>query len=177
MWIQQRIRNGDLDLYKIAGDNNPADILTKADIPRDRMEHMLNIMNCQFEGGRATTAPQLRSEGGKKLFAVRKKSQQQHLPTGIERSRDSVRGGQLEQDQLKDLAAGAGKPSDWNWADELERELARGERQQAGERVEVLAAREETEEPEDQLTALGERLGSAGRGRAPLPSLSQGPRE
>ena len=40
MWIQQRIRNNDLDLYKVPGENNPADILTKADIPRERMEKL-----------------------------------------------------------------------------------------------------------------------------------------
>ena len=30
MWIQQRVRNNDLDLYKVAGEKNPADIFTKA---------------------------------------------------------------------------------------------------------------------------------------------------
>ena len=31
MWIQQRIRNNDLDLYKVDGEENPADILAKAE--------------------------------------------------------------------------------------------------------------------------------------------------
>ena len=30
-----RIRNNDIDLYKILGENNPADLLTKAEIPKD----------------------------------------------------------------------------------------------------------------------------------------------
>ena len=29
MWIQQRIRNHDLDLYKVLGEENPADLMTK----------------------------------------------------------------------------------------------------------------------------------------------------
>ena len=44
MWIQQGVRNNDLDLYKIAGERNPADILTKADIPKERMENFLNFL-------------------------------------------------------------------------------------------------------------------------------------
>ena len=70
MWIQQRVRNNDLDLYKILGENNPADLLTKAEIPKDRMEQLLSKLSCRFEGGRAATAPKLRTEGGKKLFAT-----------------------------------------------------------------------------------------------------------
>ena len=64
MWIQQRVRCGDLDLYKIGGDNNPADIFTKASIPSDRMEKMLTEMGCTWADGRPATAPALRQEGG-----------------------------------------------------------------------------------------------------------------
>ena len=70
MWFQQRVRNNDLDLYKILGENNPADLLTKAEIPKDRMEQLLSKISCHFEGGRAVTAPKLRTEGGKKFFAT-----------------------------------------------------------------------------------------------------------
>lgn len=70
MWIQQRVRNGDLDLYKVSGEENPADILTKAEIPRERMEKLLEKLNCRFEEGRAASAPRLRAEGGKKFFAA-----------------------------------------------------------------------------------------------------------
>jgi len=70
MWIQQRIRNGDLDLYKVLGDDNPADVLTKAGISKERMAKMLESLGCYFEEGRAASAPQLRTEGGNKAFAV-----------------------------------------------------------------------------------------------------------
>ena len=72
MWIQQRIRNHDLDLYKIAGEENPADLLTKAEIPKERTDKLLAKLHCAFEGGRAASAPKLRREGGKKLFAALK---------------------------------------------------------------------------------------------------------
>ena len=38
--------------------------MTKAEIPKERMEHLLEKM------GRAESAPRLRAEGGKKLFRV-----------------------------------------------------------------------------------------------------------
>ena len=70
MWIQQRIRNNDLDLYKILGDENVADILTKLLITRKRMEHTVRKLGCTFEEGRPISAPQLKQEGGKKIFAT-----------------------------------------------------------------------------------------------------------
>ena len=70
MWIQQRIRQHDLDLYKVLGEENPADIMTKAGIPEDRILHLIDLMGCRFVGGRAETAPTLRREGGVKTFAL-----------------------------------------------------------------------------------------------------------
>ena len=98
MWIQQRVRNGDLDLYKVSGEENPADILTKAEIPRERMEKLLERLNCHFEGGRAESAPRLRAEGGKKLFAA--------LPSrgGLERQRA------LKQGPAQRTRSGTGGP-------------------------------------------------------------------
>ena len=40
MWVQQRVRCGDVDFYFISGDNNPADIFTKASILSERMESL-----------------------------------------------------------------------------------------------------------------------------------------
>ena len=70
MWIQQRVRNNDIDLYKILGEENPADLMAKAEIPKERMEQLLEKMGCRFEGGRAESAPKLRIEGGKQFFRV-----------------------------------------------------------------------------------------------------------
>ena len=70
MWIQQRIRNHDLDLYKVLGEENPADLMTKAGIPQDRANHLIKLMGCSFAGGRPATAPELRREGGTKAFLV-----------------------------------------------------------------------------------------------------------
>ena len=62
------------------------------------------------------------------------------------------------------LAAGGPKPPRWSWADEQYEEDALLE----GEAVQVPAAPLEAPEPVDELIAHGEKLGSEGRGRAPL---------
>ena len=164
MWIQQRVRNNDIDLYKVLGENNPADLMTKAEIPKERAQHLLDMMHCEFEGGRAVSAPKLRAEGGKPAFAAmpsrgglaRRKSCQPALKD------------KAEDDRLARLAEGAAKPVHWSWADETEAELQRGEQVQAGEPVKVPEAPGEVEELPDRLVVEGEKLGAAGRGREPL---------
>ena len=76
-----------------------------------------------------------------------------------------------EGSDLESLSQGGPKPTGWSWSDELEEELARGERLPAGERVRVPEAPLETPEAEDALIAHGEAFGARGRGRAPLESL------
>ena len=60
-----------------------------------------------------------------------------------------------------------------NLHNELEEELARGERLPAGERVRVPEAPPETLEAKDALIGHGEALGARGRGLAPLDSLEE----
>ena len=70
MWIQQRVRSGDLDLRKVAGEHNPADILTKANIPRERVEKLLSDLPCNFEDGGAQSVPLLKTHGGQRVFQL-----------------------------------------------------------------------------------------------------------
>ena len=78
-----------------------------------------------------------------------------------------------EGSDLEPLSQGGPKPAGWSWNDELEEELARGERLPAGERVRVPEAPPETLEAKDALIEHGESLGARGRGRAPLDSLEE----
>ena len=52
------------------GEKNPADVFTKPDIPQARTESLLQCMGCEFQSGRAETAPTLRTEGGTKTFSL-----------------------------------------------------------------------------------------------------------
>ena len=211
MWIQQRIRNNDLDLYKILGEKNPADLMTKAEIPKDRMEKLLEKMGCSFESGRAATAPKLRTEGGKKLFTVETQSAQSsahflrggqlsasqsssaNLPLGGLTPAEKLKGQRDIKDhenivdvqnsigeqnteeasssqaqEFSELSSGGAKPAGWNWSDELDEELARGESHPLETPVRVPAAPPEAAESEDPLTVHGELLGAEGRGRSTL---------
>ena len=70
LWVQQRVRNNDLDLYYVPGEKNPADIFTKPNIPQARMESLLHCLGCEFQEGRPASAPELRREGGTRVFTV-----------------------------------------------------------------------------------------------------------
>ena len=70
LWVQQRVRNNDRDLYHVPGNRNPADIFTKPNIPHERMESLLRSMGCVFKDGRPESAPSLRKEGGTKAFCL-----------------------------------------------------------------------------------------------------------
>ena len=74
LWVQQRVRNNDLDLYYLPVDRNPADIFTKPSIPQDRVGSLLSSMGCSFAFGKPEAAPTLRKEGGTNTFVLQKTS-------------------------------------------------------------------------------------------------------
>jgi hypothetical protein len=57
LWIQQAVRTKRVDLRKVDGECNPADILTKHSISRQRLEGLIALYSCKYLGGRAATAP------------------------------------------------------------------------------------------------------------------------
>ena len=59
--MQQAVRSGRVDLKKIKGDENPADLLTKHNQTQDRVEKLVSLFDCYFKSGRAETAPSLRT--------------------------------------------------------------------------------------------------------------------
>ena len=58
LWVQEKIRNGDIQLLKIDGKENPADLFTKY-LPRPLLDKHLLRLGVQKEEGRADAAPQL----------------------------------------------------------------------------------------------------------------------
>ena len=70
LWVQQAVRSGRVDLRKIGGDVNPADLLTKHMSSQDKLKRLVELFGCRFEGGRPAAAPQLRREStGKTTIA------------------------------------------------------------------------------------------------------------
>ena len=58
LWIQQKVRNKDLELDKIPGGENPADLLTKH-LDRATMLKHTRALGLVYEEGRADLAPKL----------------------------------------------------------------------------------------------------------------------
>ena len=58
LWVQERVRCGDITVWKVDGDQNPADIFTKA-VPRTLLNKHLAELGLSLETGRAASAPQV----------------------------------------------------------------------------------------------------------------------
>ena len=56
MWVQEKVRNGDIELLQILGTDKPADAFTKY-LGRACMEKVIAAMNLVFMAGRAKSAP------------------------------------------------------------------------------------------------------------------------
>ena len=61
LWIQSKVRDGHIDLVKVLGAENPADILTKY-VSADILNKMLEKLNLRFMEGRSPIAPELPPE-------------------------------------------------------------------------------------------------------------------
>ena len=69
LWIQDRIRSQALQLSKVAGAENMADILTKC-VDRATLTKHLTAMGCHPEAGRAQSAPELIRQHHVQLLVV-----------------------------------------------------------------------------------------------------------
>ncbi len=70
LWIQQAVRSRRVDLRKISGDVNPADLFTKHLASSERVAMLVKLHGCSFASGRASSAPQTRTgQSGKRTIA------------------------------------------------------------------------------------------------------------
>ena len=47
-WIQQAVRLGRMDLRKVAGEVNPADLFAKHSLSRQRLEQLVELHGCRY---------------------------------------------------------------------------------------------------------------------------------
>ncbi len=64
LWVQQRVRDHSIELLKVRGEDNPADLFTKHLSSRDRIHDLLKLFGCEYRGGRADSAPRIRAGVG-----------------------------------------------------------------------------------------------------------------
>ena len=60
LWLQQRMRRKQLELLKVPGEENPADLVTKHLESEKKFTQSILLFNCQMRDGRAASAPQRR---------------------------------------------------------------------------------------------------------------------
>lgn len=58
LWLQDKVRSGELSLHKVLGKDNPADALTKA-VDATTLQTALARMRIEIETGRAASAAQI----------------------------------------------------------------------------------------------------------------------
>ena len=59
--VQQAVRSKRLEIKKVLGEENPADLLTKHSLPNDRLDKLVELFDCHFMDGRAESAPMTRT--------------------------------------------------------------------------------------------------------------------
>ena len=59
LWIQEKQEEGELDVKKILGDDNPADLLTK-NVPAAKVEQFMELIGREFKQGRAEVSVELK---------------------------------------------------------------------------------------------------------------------
>ena len=62
LWMQQKVRDGTIELRKVHGESNPADLFTKHMPSKSNIEQLLKLFGCEYREGRAVAAPQLRKK-------------------------------------------------------------------------------------------------------------------
>ncbi len=65
LWVQEKLRRREFALFKVKGEDNPADLLTKH-LTREKMLRCLTFMSCEYREGRPQVAP-MRKEDEKIL--------------------------------------------------------------------------------------------------------------
>ena len=63
LWIQQKVRRKEIELRKVLGEMNPADLFTKHLPSREKIHQLIGLFGCEYREGRAASAPLLRPLG------------------------------------------------------------------------------------------------------------------
>ena len=67
LWVQQAVRTGRVDLRKVSGEENPADLFTKHSLSSARMAALVELHGCRYIEERAESAPMNRQGASNKI--------------------------------------------------------------------------------------------------------------
>ena len=57
LWLQEKVRTGAIEVRKVRGEENPADLFTKHLPSRDKVHSLVRLFGCKYRDGRAASAP------------------------------------------------------------------------------------------------------------------------
>ena len=60
LWVQEKVRTGSIELCKVAGEEHPADLLTKHLPSKAKLDQLGAALACEYREGRPQAAPLLR---------------------------------------------------------------------------------------------------------------------
>ena len=63
LWVQEKVRTGAIEVRKVRGDVNPADLFTKHLPSKEKIHQLVKLFGCEYRTGRSTAAPLLRPQG------------------------------------------------------------------------------------------------------------------
>jgi len=63
LWIQEKVEDGDLDISKVRGEDNPADAMTK-NVSQDKLQRFVAMLSQEFREGRAEQSLELKARRG-----------------------------------------------------------------------------------------------------------------
>ena len=62
LWVQEKVRSRAIELRKVRGEVNPADVFTKHLPGRERIDMLMKLFGCEIRSGRPAGAPQLKGD-------------------------------------------------------------------------------------------------------------------
>ena len=62
LWVQQAVRTGRIEVRKVKGTENPADLFTEHLPTAEKLEQLVGLFGGRFEKGRAECAPKMRRD-------------------------------------------------------------------------------------------------------------------
>ena len=75
LWVQEKVRTKAIELRKVHGEVNPADLFTKHLQSRERVESLVRLFGCDYRAGRPEAAPLLRRKEVQEVQALTEKEE------------------------------------------------------------------------------------------------------
>ena len=60
LWLQEKVRTKAVEVRKVRGEDNPADLLTKHLASKEKVHNLVKLFGCEYREGRSAAAPLLR---------------------------------------------------------------------------------------------------------------------